>query len=223
VFICNHGIIWCGWLKEAILTLILATISSPSHITSKLIWEGRFASWTSNCKSKFVVAVERHCTCNFFCYSWSAQPHFPSTMLITSFFQSIWVVLGYKFALHLLIKSFQNSEGKMKSNKWKAVNSNELEMMKCWIGCSLIHSTVSGHEFLTSPTHHQTICLQLHHEISFRCWEIFNSNINKSSWNENIIRVMNCASTLDKLEKLWRHHFTFCCQLKYIITFIVAK
>ena len=76
-------------VQEAILTLILATISSPSHITSKLIWEGVFVSWTLHSMSKFVVAIENHCIAMLSVLDIHDLCTLSPIMLIAPFYQSI--------------------------------------------------------------------------------------------------------------------------------------
>ena len=100
-----------------------------SHINSKLIWEGRFASLTFNSTLKFVVAVENHCTCYSF-LSFMICTHFPLHHAHCTIFQSIWVVSGLSstfWSMTNKMKSFHNSGGNIKSNNWKAVNFK-------WIG-----------------------------------------------------------------------------------------
>jgi hypothetical protein len=68
-----------------------------NHITSKLIWEGVFVSWTLNSMSKFVVAIENHSICIFFAF------HDLSTRspLSCSLHQFSMHLSGYRFALYL--------------------------------------------------------------------------------------------------------------------------
>ncbi len=135
------------------------------------------------------------------------------------FFQSIWVLTGLPstfWSMITIIESFQSSEGKIKWITGRKATSNELKMMKI-LDCSLIHSTGSCRKFLTSPTHCQTIFLQIH------CGKIFSDagalstrpiSTNPAGMAISSVYLTPPASTLYKFEKLWKHHhFNSCCLL----------
>ena len=99
-----------------------------AHITSKLIWEGPFPSWKFNSITKFVVAVENHCTRNLF-LAFMISTHLPLHHVYCIIFSinmssSPWVT-GLSSSFWLMInklESLQNSKRKNKSNNWKAVD-----------------------------------------------------------------------------------------------------
>ena len=200
------------WLKETMLTPLFSH-RFVALITSKLIWEG-FMSWTFNSMAKFLVAVENHdCICNLFLlfmtYETLSPP--PCSLHIFSIHlsSSPWVT-GFPSTFWSMIKKLLEF---LTGRQW---TSNELEMIKnigllfdpfnCLL--SQIPGSISTKLFATSSRQKP---FQMLGHFWHQCQQI------QLEWQHHqSLQLHQCSTLLDKFEKLWRHHFTFCWLLKYI-------